>query len=323
MPRHARLDAPGTLHHVIIRGIERGAIMKDNVDREAFVTRLGAVAPATGTPIFAWALLPNHAHLLLRSGPAGLPRFMRRLLTGYAVTFNRRHKRAGHLFQNRYKSIVVEEDAYFRELVRYIHLNPLRAKLVADLRALDRYPWGGHATVLGRIPRAWQDRRTVLSWFGPTEGRAVRAYRDYVREGIPVGRRPDLVGGGLVRSAGGWAEVRAVRRQKEPMAGDPRILGSGEFVEGLLRDAEARQAAALRRPTTPHETAAVMARCCQRAGVAVEELTRGGRRGPLSAVRAELAQQLVGRLGLSLAQAARHLGVSTAAISKILRKTDE
>jgi len=322
MPRHARLDAPGTLHHVILRGLERGVIVKDDQDRAAFVTRLGTLAPATGTPIYAWALLPNHAHLLLRSGPAGLPRFMRRLLTGYAGTFNRRHKRVGHLFQNRYKSIVVEEDAYFRELVRYIHLNPLRAKLAADLRALDRYPWGGHATVLGRSPRAWQDRRTVLSWFGPTEGRALHAYRAYVREGIPLGRRPELVGGGLVRSAGGWAEVRALRRQKEPLVGDPRILGSSDFVQELLREAEARQLAALRRPPTPRDIEARMARTCQRARVSLEELARGGRRGPLSAVRAALARQLVVELGLSLAQAARHLGVATAAISKILRKQE-
>jgi hypothetical protein len=247
---------------------------------------------------------------------------MRRLLTGYAVTFNRRHKRVGHLFQNRYKSIVCEAEAYGQELVRYIHLNPLRAKLVADLRALNRYPWCGHATVVGRLPRVWQDRRSLLDGFGRTEGRAVHAYLDYVREGIPVGQRPELVGGGLVRSAGGWAEVRALRRQKAPMAGDPRILGGGEFVDGLLREAEARQAGALRRGPTPHETAAVMAQMCQRAGASVEELTRGGRRGPLSAVRAELTRELVVARGLSLAQVARQLGVSTAAISKILRKTD-
>jgi len=99
MPRQARLDAPGTLHHVIIRGLERGMIVRDDTDRDAFVARLGDVAQATRTAIYAWALLPNHAHLLLRSGPGGLPRFMRRLLTGYAITFNRRHKRVGYLFQ--------------------------------------------------------------------------------------------------------------------------------------------------------------------------------------------------------------------------------
>jgi hypothetical protein len=104
------------------------------------------------------------------------------------------------------------------------------------------------------------------------------------------------------------------------MAGDPRILGSGEFVAGLLREAEARQRTALRRGPTPQDIEAALARRCQRAGACVEELTRGGRRGPLSTLRAELARELVGRLGLSLAQAARHLGVSTAAISKILQK---
>src|SRR3970282_1230275 len=100
MPRQARLDAPGTLHHVIVRGIERGRIVADARDRGAFLTRLGAAAAATGTALYAWALLPNHAHLLLRSGPRGLPQFMRRLLTGDAQAYNRRHRRAGHLFQN-------------------------------------------------------------------------------------------------------------------------------------------------------------------------------------------------------------------------------
>jgi len=75
---------------------------------------------------------------------------MRRLMTGYAVTFNRRHRRAGHLFQNRYKSVICEEDPYLLELIRYIHLNPLRAGLVKDLKELDRYPWTGHSAILGR-----------------------------------------------------------------------------------------------------------------------------------------------------------------------------
>jgi REP-associated tyrosine transposase len=320
VPRQARLDAPGTLHHVILRGLERRTLFTDDEDRRAFVERLGGVAQATSTAVYAWALLPNHAHLLLRSGPASLPHFMRRVLTGYAITFNLRHKRIGHLFHNRYKSIVVEEDAYFRELVRYIHLNPHRAQLVTNLRALDRYPWCGHATVLGRLPRAWQDRRTVLAWFGPTEGRAVRAYRDYVRAGIPQGRRPDLVGGGLVRSAGGWAEVRALRHRKEPMPADPRILGGGQFVEQTMREAEKQQAALLRRGTPLQTIDAAIIRACARAGITVAELQAGSRRGPLPAVRAALADHLVRALGCSLAQAARHLGVSTAAISKILRK---
>ena len=169
MPRQARLDAPGTLHHVILRGLEQGAIVKDDMDREVFVSRLGAVAQVTGTTIYAGVLLPNHAHVLLRSGGAGLPRFMRRLLPGYAQAYNRRHRRHGHLFQNRYTSFVVEAEPYLLDLVRYLHLNPLRAKLVPDLPRLDRSPWCGHRGLLRRETPAWQDRAYVLSWFGRSE----------------------------------------------------------------------------------------------------------------------------------------------------------
>jgi REP-associated tyrosine transposase len=118
MPRQARLDAPGTLHHVMLRGLAGGPIVADSEDRAAFRARLGVVAGAAGTTLYAWALLPNHAHLLLRSGPGGLPPFLRRLLTGDALAYNRRHRRQGHLVQNRYKSIVVEADTYCRELQR-------------------------------------------------------------------------------------------------------------------------------------------------------------------------------------------------------------
>ena len=125
MPRQSRIDAPGAFHHVIIRGIERTAIFRDDKDRDSFLDRFGGILLETSTPCYAWSLLSNHAHFLLRTGNISIARLMRKLLTGYAVTFNRRHHRHGHLFQNRYKSILCDEDAYLHELVRYIHLNPL------------------------------------------------------------------------------------------------------------------------------------------------------------------------------------------------------
>ena len=141
MPRRARLDAPGTLHHVIIRGIERRKIVDDDQDRQAFVNRLGDLVIETETQVFAWALMTNHAHILLKSSAYGVSKFMSRLLTGYAIQYNRRHGRHGHLFQNRYKSIVCQEDAYFKELVRCIHLNPLRAQMVSSVKALGKCTW--------------------------------------------------------------------------------------------------------------------------------------------------------------------------------------
>jgi REP element-mobilizing transposase RayT/predicted HTH domain antitoxin len=319
MPRQARLDAPGTLHHVIIRGIEKRTIVNDQRDRKDFVARLGQLAVDTDTAIYAWALLNNHAHILLRSSNAGLSHFMRRMLTGYAISYNLRHKRHGHLFQNRYKSIVCEEDAYFRELIRYIHLNPLRANLVRNLSELDRYPWCGHSVLLGKRKSDWQDRDYVLKWFGKKEAEARKSYHDYVKEGIGAGRRPELVGGGLVRSLGGWSQVKSMRRKGDRELSDERILGSGEFAERMLNEASAKVKYQLTESERMQKADEFMTAVCHKENVSITELRSGSRRKNISRVRAQIAIGLVQEYGISLAEAARLLGVSTSAISKAVK----
>ena len=115
MPRKARVDAAGALQHIIIRGIERRKIFRDDGNRNNFLDRLDSILLDTRTPCYAWALIPNHAHLLLRTGLVPIATVMRRLLTGYAVSFNRKYRRHGQLFQNRYKSILCQEDPYLKE----------------------------------------------------------------------------------------------------------------------------------------------------------------------------------------------------------------
>ena len=112
MPRQSRLDAPGVLHHVMGRGIEKRNIFINDTDRHDFIERLSGLSDDGAMDIYAWVLLPNHFHLLCKTRNRPLPSSMRKLLTGYVVNFNRRHRRYGHLFQNRYKSIVCQEDAY-------------------------------------------------------------------------------------------------------------------------------------------------------------------------------------------------------------------
>jgi putative transposase len=288
MPRQPRLDAPGLLQHVMARGIERTKIFSDDKDRRSFLDRLATVLNETQTQCYAWALIPNHFHLLLRTGKTPLSKVMRRLMTGYAVTFNKRHKRSGHLFQNRYKSIVCEEDPYLLELIRYIHLNPLRAGLVKDLKELDKYPWSGHSAILGKhknplIPKAPAGKsfsaarrigfsqfrpgiekeqinhenpvdpvkdskflvektiEDVLLHFGNTPKLARRRYRQFIRNGIDQGARPEFQGGGLIRSAGGKKADLLGRKKEERKKSDERILGSGEFVEHILADSEKRE----------------------------------------------------------------------------------
>lgn len=162
MPRQARLDAPGTLHHLMIRGIEGRKIFENDRDRSEFISRIAQLVEATGIRVLAWVLMSNHAHLLVLSGTKGISFFMRRLLTGYALNYDRRHGRTGHLFQNRYKSIVCEEELYLLELVRYVHPNPLRAREVESLEELEQYPWSGHSVLVGRKENKWQERGYVL-----------------------------------------------------------------------------------------------------------------------------------------------------------------
>ena len=235
MPRLARLDAPGVLHHIIIRGIERRNIFRDNKDRNNLLERLVGLLPETQTSCYAWVLMSNHAHFLFRTGNVGLSTVMRRLLTGYAVSFNRRHKRHGQLFRNRYKSIICQEDNYLKELVRYIHLNPIRAKIVSNLTELNRYPYCGHSVLMGKKKHKWQDVQYVFSYFGKTIREARRHYLSYVEAGIDQGRREELVGGGLIRSLGGWAEVKKLRlKGQDRIKGDERILGDSDFVNTIL-----------------------------------------------------------------------------------------
>jgi putative transposase len=133
MPRKTRIDAPGALHHVIIRGIEGSSIIRDDKDRNEFLNRLGVLLHETSTSCYAWVVMDNHVHMLIRSGLCPLSLLMRRLLTRYAQYFNRRYIRSGHLFQNRYKSFLCEEEPYLLELIRYIHLNPCRGGMVKTL----------------------------------------------------------------------------------------------------------------------------------------------------------------------------------------------
>ena len=318
MPRQARLDAPGTLHHVIIRGIEKKKIVSYDQDRQDFVARMGTIALETETSVYAWALMTNHAHILLRSGPSGLPLYMRRFLSGYAVSYNRRHRRHGHLFQNRYKSIVCEEDAYFKELVRYIHLNPLRAKLVDNLAKLDGYRYCGHSVLMGRVKNDWQDRDYVLEWFGSKEGEAKRAYRRFVKMGIDQGHRSDLIGGGLIRSQGGWSAVNALRRLGVREKSDERILGSGEFVEQLIQQSDLARKEQFSVHKRRQRTVSYIHRICKKENISVEALKSGSRRQKVSAIRSQLARKLVEEWGVSLTEAGRHLGVSPSAIAKTL-----
>ena len=186
--------------------------------------------------IYAWSLLPNHFHLLCKTAKRPLPSSLRRMLTGYAVNFNLRHRRHGHFFR--------------------IGISPSSARMYVfngagsvyssqsgaggggqDLGELNECPWSGHGALMGMAGREWQNREYVLSYFGGgSKGR--RNYFKSIEEGLSMGRKPELVGGGLIRSLGGWSSVIALRKRGEKQVFDQRILGQGEFVERILSEAD-------------------------------------------------------------------------------------
>jgi REP element-mobilizing transposase RayT len=299
------------------RGIERTPIFREDTDRADFVARLAALCREGHLVVYAWALMPNHFHLLVRTGQSPLFRSMKKLLTGYVVNFNRRHKRVGHLFQNRYKSIICEADRYLLELTRYLHLNPLRGGLVQGLGALRRYPWTGHAALMGWVDRDWQDTSTVLASFGRPRTRAVQRYEAFVREGIPQGRRADLGGGGLLRSLGGWSQVLALRRKGLRVPADARILGSGEFTEHLLAEAARHDKETLRLARKVMALAPLARKVSAEAGVTERELRSGSRRPSIVRARRLFCQVAVQGMGYSGAGVARFLGVSTSSVNRL------
>ncbi|GAI25829.1 unnamed protein product, partial [marine sediment metagenome] len=222
----------------------------------------------------------------------------------------------------RYKSIVCEENHYFKELVRYIHLNPLRASLVETLAKLDRYKWCGHSVIMNRCQNPWQDRRYVLKWFGRKERDAKKSYREFVKKGIALGKRPDLTGGGLIRSMGGWSIVKAMRNSGIKEKSDARILGSGEFVSELIKHAEEKVKYQLPAMELQKIITAEIEIQCKKEKVAVAMLQSGSRRPPLPKLRRAITLKLINEYGVSLAETARRLGISTSGVAQILRRSE-
>jgi len=373
MPRQPRLDAPGLLQHVMARGIERREIFKDDKDRKSFLDRLAVILEETQTQCYAWSLIPNHFHLLLRTGLTPLSKVMRRLMTGYAVTFNKRHKRSGHLFQNRYKSIVCEEDPYLLELIRYIHLNPLRAGVVKDLMELDKYPWCGHSAILGKrknplIPQppkqpnrftplncskgaptgiqrgpdrpnrpekalAEKTVEDVLLHFGDTKSASRRTYREFVKKGIDQGKRSELQGGGLVRSAGSNKAGLLGRKKEErdPPAsperaqarggglgkGDERILGSGDFVIQALNRANELFERSVKNPISLDE---LITRVTKDRKVDLEDLLSSKRTQEISNTRAIISYLAAIELRNSGTSIASQLRLSEKSVSRCIER---
>lgn len=314
MPRQARIDIPGQLYHVMSRGIERRRIFIDDEDHADFRDRVCVWLQKTGSKCLAWCLMPNHFHFLVLRGSRPLSEMMHHVMTGYAVNFNLRHGRAGHLFQNRYKAIICELERYLLELVPYIHLNPLRARLVADLAGLKGYKWCGHGAVVTGVLDDVLDRGELLRHFDSAPSLAVAKYAQIMAEKAAEAGRQDLSGGGMLRSAGGRESVLKAFRAGEKVFSDQRVLGGSAFVESVLKGADV--ALNLERKSR----AEVLADVEKLTGISKMDILRHSHeRGP-SRARAVYCFRCAVEAGSTGRELALELGLSSGAVSKLVAK---
>lgn len=210
MARPLRIEFPGALYHVISRGNARQPIFLDAPDRRSFLRLLGEVVSQFRWECYAYCLMENHYHLVFETPEANLSRGMRQLNGIYGQRFNRRHDRVGHLFQGRYKGILVEREGHLFELARYVVLNPVRARMALDP---EEYEWSSLRATLGRAPIPdWLSVEPLLRHF-----RSLERYRAFVREGLglrgpgPEPRGSLLGSEGFARVVGRRATARAAR----------------------------------------------------------------------------------------------------------------
>jgi len=215
MPRPLRIEYPGAVYHVLTRGNNRQAVFRDDADRHAYLAKLREYCREKGVELLCYCLLPNHVHLLVETPQGNLSKLMQAFQTSYAVYFNRRHGRTGHLFEQRYKAFLVDRDSYLLQVSRYIHLNPVAAKLVARPQA---YRWSSYAAYVTETGGGEIKRESILGQWTGTQAQRVAQYRAFV-EGTLAGR---------IR----WARLPITEQA---------FIGDEEFVEGARRRARGQQ----------------------------------------------------------------------------------
>jgi len=242
------------------------------------------------------------------------------VLGGFASAYNRRYARNGYVFQNRFSSILCDEENYLLELVRYIHLNPVRAGVVDNLDSLGDYPWSGHAGLLGRHLQDWQSVDEVLARFGPAGCGAIERYKDFVQSGIESSDEPDVPRGGLVRSYSGWEDLARLRREHSLRIGDERIFGNSDFVERALKKDELAIESKSRLIRQGWDLDRLIHRICELFEISESALMKRSRTSRCSDAKAMVCYWGTERLGLTSREIAERLTISQPAVSKWIVK---
>lgn len=290
MPRKPRLHVPGGVYHVILRGNGAQDIFFDPADRRYFYGLLKEGTQRFGYRIHAFCLMSNHVHLVLQVGETPLARPMQNLSFRYARRINWRTQRSGHLFQGRYKALLVDADSYLLELVRYVHLNPVRAGLV---RQAEDHPWSSHRCYLARERLPWLTTDWVLEQFGRRVAEARSGFKSFVADDAKSGPHGEFHLG----------------------EGDSRVLGDDHF---LARTLEAK---AVEGPAP--ELDAIIGQVCARYGIESDELAARSRRHALSLARGVVGYMARETAAATIGDIARRFDRDPTTMSHAVRRVED
>lgn len=315
MARLYRFDHQGAFHHVMTRGVEKRRIVLDDSDRDNLAFRLGRCSTETGIRVHAWVIMPNHLHILAETGDVPLSRFMHKLLTGYAVRFNRKYERVGHLFQGRYKSILVHKETYFIRLLRYIHRNPLEALITTSVDHLSNYRWSGHIGILDPAAYPWQARDMTTILFGKGI-RGLERYLDYLNQSEEAGEDIFDVGNFFI-GAEGIVERSTSSRPVPTKDKHLPILGDRQFSKDMMAQLNPLQGHPMKRDRSrEHSLAMTFIRAVESfMGLSEGVLSKRGGGRTRAAAREIAAYALIDLLGMTLRDAAGIMGISRQGVS--------
>jgi hypothetical protein len=209
-----------------------------------------------------------------------------------------------------------QEDPYLLELVRYIHLNPLRANIVTSLPELDRYPYSGHSRLMGEMVNTWQDVDGVLCLFAKRIISARKHYRAFIEKGIRLGKRPELIGGGLIRSAGGWTALKIQRQSKKHLKSDERILGDSDFVKSVLEAQNEKLEQRYRLQARGYDFEEILGRVRDFFEMKTEEMSEPSKEPRRVKARSLVCYWAVRQLGIDGTTVGKKLGLTQSAVSK-------
>jgi putative transposase len=307
MPRKPRLSPAAAFCHIMARGIEGRDIFYDDEDRRKFLDLLAKGIKQTGFKCYAWVLMSNHYHLLIRTNEKHLSELMRGLNAGYAQYYSKKYKRRGYLFQDRYKSQVTQDQGYVEKLVQYIHLNPLRAGICKDLAELNDYSWSGHTVILGKTPAPFQDTWPVLRKFGVTVEDGRKGYLKFLSDASVFSVTIDSL----------------VQKKSNDHHSTEYVIGDPEFVKQVFSAQKDAYTKKIRHQLDGLSIEDIAEKISAAAGIGVKELLQRSRGNWRADVRKVFAFICYREYNISIVAIAKFLNIAHSAVSLAIRQAEE